>query len=110
VAAPWHHYVLRTVEAPDRALLPEGAEVIVARGPFGVADETALMRERRIEVLVTKNSGAAATEAKLAAARALGLPVVMVERPAVGAAESVATVDAAIAWLAARHAALPRGA
>lgn len=106
-AARWHRYVLRSVEPPDPGLLP-GAKIIVARGPFAEADERRLMTEHSIEVLVTKNSGAVATGAKLAAARALGLPVVMVDRPPAGAAQTVATVAEALAWLV-RHAAL-RGA
>jgi precorrin-6A/cobalt-precorrin-6A reductase len=106
-AAGWHRYVLRSVEPPDPGLLPR-AKIIVARGPFAEADERQLMTELGIEVVVTKNSGASATGAKLAAARALGLPAVMVDRPPPGAAETVETVAEAMAWLA-RHAAL-RGA
>jgi len=81
-AAPWHDYVLRSVDPPDPALVPRGAVVIAARGPFIVADEIALLRAHRIDVIVTKNSGGDATAAKLAAARALGIEVVMVRRPA----------------------------
>jgi precorrin-6A/cobalt-precorrin-6A reductase len=61
--------------------MPPDAEVLLARGPFTVADEAALLRKHRIDVLVTKDSGAAATAAKLTAARDLGLPVVVVRRP-----------------------------
>jgi precorrin-6A/cobalt-precorrin-6A reductase len=52
-------------------------------------------------VAVTKNAGGGATAAKLAAARALGLPVVMVERPHKPEARLVATVAAAARLLAA---------
>ena len=80
-AAPQHHYLVRTIDPPDAiAGLPDH-RLILARGPFAVADEISLMRDERIDVLVTKNSGGKATAAKLAAARELGIEVVMVERP-----------------------------
>ncbi|MGW0880336.1 precorrin-6A/cobalt-precorrin-6A reductase, partial [Streptomyces sp. NPDC002671] len=65
--------------------LPPHTEVVLARGPFTVADETVLLRAHRIEVLVTKDSGGDATSAKLTAARELALPVVVVRRPALPA-------------------------
>ena len=71
--------------------------VVLDRGPFSVDGELALLHEHRIDVLVTKDSGGA--DAKLAAARAVGVPVVMVDRPPAPAAPSVTTVDDAIAWL-----------
>lgn len=78
---PPHRYWVRSVEAPDPALLPAGAATIVARGPFTLAGETALLDELGCDTLVTKNSGGAAVAAKLDAARALGLRIVMVRRP-----------------------------
>lgn len=75
------HFVVRSVELPEPPLPPH-TEVLLARGPFTVADESALLQEHRIDVLVTKDSGAAATSAKLTAARELALPVVVVRRPA----------------------------
>ncbi|GGZ41146.1 cobalt-precorrin-6A reductase [Streptomyces poonensis] len=74
------HFLLRSVEPPEPPL-PARAEVLLARGPFTVEGEKALLREHRIDVLVTKDSGGAATAAKLVAARHLGLPVVVVRRP-----------------------------
>ncbi|MFD7408233.1 cobalt-precorrin-6A reductase [Streptomyces sp. NPDC059866] len=74
------HFVVRTVEPPEPPM-PLDAELVLARGPFTPADESALLREHRIDVLVTKDSGGAATAAKLTAARELGLPVVVVQRP-----------------------------
>ncbi len=79
LAAPWHRYLIRSVDPIDA--LPPGAEAIAARGPFALDDEIELLASRRIEVLVTKNAGGAATRAKLDAARSLGLEVVMVARP-----------------------------
>lgn len=109
VAVPWHHYVVRSVDAPPPGQLPPRAEVITARGPFAVDDECALLRDRRITILVTKNSGGTATEAKLTAARKLALPVVMVARPPPPAGETVTIVPEALAWLARRHAMYRRG-
>lgn len=102
-SAPQHHYVIRSVDAPEPASLPPDAEVITARGPFDEADERRLLAERGIEVIVTKNSGGSATVGKLAAARALGIPVVMVDRPAHPPAEIAETAESALDWLQRFH-------
>ena len=84
--------LLRSIEPPAEPL-PRHHEILLARGPFTLDSERALLHERRIDVLVTKNSGGADTVAKLHAARELGLPVVMVARPsAPSGAAIVATV------------------
>ncbi|HEY8979954.1 MAG TPA: cobalt-precorrin-6A reductase [Streptomyces sp.] len=75
------HFVTRSVEPPDPPM-PDDCEVLLARGPFSLDDELRLLREHRIDAVVTKDSGGAATAAKLVAARELGLPVVVVRRPA----------------------------
>jgi precorrin-6A/cobalt-precorrin-6A reductase len=110
-ARPWHHYLIRSVEPPPPEELPPGAELILARGPFGEEEERALLASRRIEVVVSKNSGAAAVAGKLAAARALGLPVVMIMPPAKPAADLTFTsAEALHHWLlrlAAGEAGLP---
>ncbi|MFV2172234.1 cobalt-precorrin-6A reductase [Actinomadura sp. LOL_016] len=93
-------YVVRSVDPPEPPL-PSRTTVVLARGPFTVEEETALMREHRVDVLVTKDSGGAMTSAKLTAARDLGVPVVMVDRPPVPDGVPVAaTVGDAAAWLA----------
>ncbi len=74
------HFVVRSVEPPEPPIPPD-AKALLARGPFTVEGETALLREHRIDVLVTKDSGGSATAAKLTAARELALPVVVVRRP-----------------------------
>jgi precorrin-6A/cobalt-precorrin-6A reductase len=100
-----HHYLIRSVDAPAAA--PPGATIITARGPFDPAAEQALLAQHRIEILVTKNSGGTATAGKLAAARALGLPVVLVARPPRPDGLVVEDAAGALAWLA--HQACCRG-
>jgi precorrin-6A/cobalt-precorrin-6A reductase len=81
-ADPYRHYVIRAVDPPTDVLPPRHT-VLLDRGPYTVEGESRLMRAHSVRVLVTKDSGGALTSAKLDAARALGLPVVMVDRPAV---------------------------
>ncbi|MCX5280324.1 cobalt-precorrin-6A reductase [Streptomyces sp. NBC_00198] len=92
-------FLVRSVEAPDPPLPPD-TEVLLARGPFTLDDERALLLRHRIDVLVTKDSGGAATSAKLTAARDLALPVVVVRRPPLpGGVSAVADVPSALALL-----------
>lgn len=107
-AAPQHHYVIRSIERPSAESLPPHFELISARGPFAEDQERALLQQHRIETLVTKNSGGEATVAKLGAARALGVPVIMVRRPQMPTLDGVEVETAtdaagAMAWLEARH-------
>ncbi|CCG08165.1 precorrin-6A/cobalt-precorrin-6A reductase [Pararhodospirillum photometricum] len=74
--------------------------MLLARGPFTLEGETALLRERAIDTLVCKNSGGSATDAKLAAARALGVRVILQRRPPRPAVPVVATEAEARVWLA----------
>ncbi|MCE9649037.1 MAG: cobalt-precorrin-6A reductase [Parvibaculum sp.] len=104
-AAPGHDYLIRAIDAFDPGL--PLARVIAARGPFTVEDERALLRGERIDVVVTKNSGAAATAAKIEAARDLGIEVVMVTRPQLPPAEAVQSVGDAMEWLRRLHAGTP---
>ncbi len=97
-------FVARVFE-PPAAAPPPGVEIVVARGPFGEADETAFLRRRRIDAAVARNSGGAAGYGKIAAARALGLPIAMIERPPAPPAPRVASVAEAIASLEAWRAA-----
>lgn len=99
---PGHWFLVRLVEPPERPPPLDRHQVVVARGPFTVADETAMLTDHRIDAVVCKASGGGATEAKIAAARALGLPVIMLRRPVAEPGERVAGVDAALDWIAAR--------
>jgi precorrin-6A/cobalt-precorrin-6A reductase len=101
--APQHVYVLRSVEAPAAEDLPPLVELVTARGPFRLDDELRLLQEHGIETIVTKNSGGAGAAAKLEAARARGLPVIMVERSALPQAPAVETVEEALDWLHRLH-------
>jgi precorrin-6A/cobalt-precorrin-6A reductase len=92
-------FLVRTIEPAERCLI--NAHWLSERGPFRIEDELALLREHAIDVVVTKASGGEATYAKLAAARQLGLPVIMVRRPQPPAGPLVDNVAAALAWL--RH-------
>lgn len=76
---PDQFWTLRALEAcPGN----ERCEVIGARGPFRVEDERVLFARRKIDVLISKNSGSVATEPKLEVARELGVPVLILKRPA----------------------------
>lgn len=93
-------FLIRVVTPPDTDLLPCNHEVLLSRGPYGYDDECALLRDNTIDVLVTKNSGGALTEAKLEAAENLGVTVVMIDRPALPAGVAVvSTVDEAAEWV-----------
>jgi precorrin-6A/cobalt-precorrin-6A reductase len=92
-------YLLRLVDPPVAALPLPDARVVIARGPFTVEGDITLMREHGITHIVAKNAGGDGASAKLAAARALGLPVIMIERPAIPARPTCATVEEVMHWL-----------
>jgi precorrin-6A/cobalt-precorrin-6A reductase len=101
------HFVVRLIDRPRRELPLPRYELVLGRGPFSVAGERQLLTRHRIDVLVCKASGGAATEAKLIAARELGLPVIMVRRPPAEPGDAVETVEAALDWLAGLDRAMP---
>lgn len=78
---PQHHYLLRLVDAPAEPLPLPSVDVEVARGPFTLAGDIEMLRRREISHVVARNSGGSGAEAKLHAARALRLPVIMIARP-----------------------------
>jgi precorrin-6A/cobalt-precorrin-6A reductase len=98
-AAPQHSYLARSVDPVDPPLAVPDATYIAARGPFSEEEDRDLLTRHEIEVIVAKNSGGDATYSKIAAARALGLPVVMLKRPVLPDAASVATVEEVVAFL-----------
>jgi precorrin-6A/cobalt-precorrin-6A reductase len=93
-------FLVRAVTAPDPHTLPSRHQLVLSRGPYRYDDEHALLAEHRIDCLVTKNSGGDMTRPKLDAAAALGVAVVMVDRPPLPAGVAVvSTVDDAVAWV-----------
>jgi precorrin-6A/cobalt-precorrin-6A reductase len=95
------HFLVRLVDPPLRALPLHSYEVIDGRGPFTLAAEHRCFARHSVDLLVTKASGGAATAAKLAAARELGVRVVMLKRPPPEPGTAVETIAAALDWLAA---------
>ncbi|MFG3347625.1 cobalt-precorrin-6A reductase [Streptomyces sp. NPDC048018] len=96
-------FLVRSVDAPE-APMPARTEVLLDRGPFTLDGERALLAAHRIDVLVTKDSGAAATAPKLTAAREAGIPVVVVRRPPAPAGVlTAATAEEAAVWVGARE-------
>jgi precorrin-6A/cobalt-precorrin-6A reductase len=98
-SAPQHRYLIRSVDPVEPPLAVPHARYILARGPFDEAGERALLLAHAIDVVVAKNSGGSATYGKIAAARALGIPVILLRRPPELPVYRVATVGEAIAWL-----------
>jgi len=107
-AAPQHHYLVRSVDPVEPPLAVPSAAYIQARGPFREADDRALLAAHAIDVVVSKNSGGNAAYGKIAAARTLGIAVVLLRRPVLPEVPAVETVDDAVAWLA--HARVPSAA
>jgi precorrin-6A/cobalt-precorrin-6A reductase len=92
---------VRMVDAPEQ--LPLGnCHVITARGPFSLQEEMRLLAEHHISLIVAKNSGGEATYAKIEAARRMGLPVIMIERPPIALdprSPAVARIEDVVAWI-----------
>ena len=93
-------FIVRLVDPPRAELPLRQYQLVCGRGPFSLQYERQLLRQYGIDVLVCKASGGAATEAKLIAAREAGIPVVMVRRPPPEPGEAVASINAALDWLA----------
>jgi precorrin-6A/cobalt-precorrin-6A reductase len=103
--APQHHYLVRSVDPVEPPLRVPHASYVTGRGPFTQADDRALLSAHSTETVVCKNSGGDATYGKIAAARELGLEVIMLRRPALPAVAAVATIEDALAWI--DHARVP---
>lgn len=103
-AKPQHHYLLRLVDPPEAPLPLPLCTALVAKGPFTAPGDTALLRDHAITHIVAKNAGGSGAEAKLIAARALRLPVILIDRPALPPRDTAETLEQVMAWLAAHPA------
>ncbi len=97
--APQHRYLIRSVDRVEPPLAVPHVTYLTARGPFSEADDRALMQAHGIDIIIAKNSGGAAAYGKIAAARSLGVGVIMLRRPPTPEAPAVETIEDAIAWL-----------
>jgi precorrin-6A/cobalt-precorrin-6A reductase len=98
-AQPQHHYLLRFVDTPEQPPTLPRHRLVVDRGPFTPEDDAALLRAHAIDLVVCKNAGGRGAEAKLIAARQLGLPVLMIDRPALPERREVTRPEEVLAWL-----------
>lgn len=94
--------LVRLIEPPAEPLPLAHYALIFARGPFTELGERALMEENGIDALLTKDSGGAATYGKIIAARDLGIPVIIIDRPASESTNAVDNIEAALDWLEGR--------
>ena len=93
-------FLIRVVTAPESGNLPADHELLLSRGPYRFEDEYRLMRDHRIDVVVTKNSGGDLTRAKIDVAQDLAVDVVMIDRPPLPAGVTVVgSVDEAVQWV-----------
>lgn len=97
--SPQHSYLVRSVDPVDPPLAMPDCRYILASGPFAESDEQKLLADERIDVVVSKNSGGDATYGKIAAARDLGIDVIIIERRPPPGVTDVATVEAAMALI-----------
>jgi len=78
-----------------------GGRFLFGDPPFSVGDERALFKSLRVEWLILKNAGGVAPRTKVTAAGELGIPTILLNRPAPPDAYRVETVAAALEWVAA---------
>jgi precorrin-6A/cobalt-precorrin-6A reductase len=94
--APQHFYLIRSVDPVEPPLALPHVHYVTARGPFAEVDERALIAAHGIDIIIAKNSGGTATYGKIAAARALGIAVIMLRRPPASDEPAVHSVDDAL--------------
>jgi precorrin-6A/cobalt-precorrin-6A reductase len=93
------HWFVRIVPTDDELPVLQRGEYIHDHGPFDVSDERKLIQDQSIDTIISKNAGSAATYAKIAAAQALDIPVIMIDRPLPPDVETVSTPAQVTDWL-----------
>lgn len=96
---PQHHYLLRFVDTPGNPPVLPRHTLIVDRGPFTVDGDRSLMQAHAVDLMVCKNAGGKGAEAKLIAARQLGVPVLMIDRPTLPERAEVYRAEDVLTWL-----------
>ncbi len=99
-AQPQHHYLLRLVDAPQSPPPLPNHTLVIDRGPFDATRDRALMQDNAIDLVVSKNAGGTGSVSKLEAARALQLPVLMIDRPALPPRLELTSPEAVLSWIA----------
>lgn len=93
-------FLVRQLENRAPSDTMPNVQYIAGKGPFSVADEMENLTRLNIDVLVAKNSGGLPSRTKLDAARALGIPVILIARPTPPADVLILeTVTAALDWV-----------
>lgn len=92
-------FLIRSIDPPTSNYTLANSELLLDRRLFSLEQECQLLQQYQIEAIVSRNSGGAATYAKIIAARTLAIPVVMVQRPVMPPGQQVMAVDRAMAWL-----------
>ncbi|MXY34807.1 MAG: cobalt-precorrin-6A reductase [Boseongicola sp. SB0664_bin_43] len=105
--APQHHYLLRFVDVPKESPALPHHDVIIDRGPFSEPEERDLLETHGIDLLVSRNAGGEGARAKIDAARGLGLPILMIDRPDPPQRPEVGSVEEVLDWIA--HSVTDRG-
>ncbi len=93
------YLICRQIDPPEGPFPFENGEFQIGRPPFAIEDEIALFKRLKIDWLVVKNAGGDASRSKLDAARAVGLPVLMINRPERPDAPIVTNIEDAMSWV-----------
>ncbi|MCY4179658.1 MAG: cobalt-precorrin-6A reductase [Litoreibacter sp.] len=91
--------ICRQIDPPDAPFPFPNGKYLIGRPPFSVQDEIALFKEEKIDILIVKNAGGAASYSKIEAAQELGIRTLMLARPEMSEAPRVETVEEALEWV-----------